>query len=51
VEAFVLDFFTTGLLPMRTNTTWITLVHKKTDVKELGDLRPIRMVGYLNKII
>ena len=33
------------------NTTWITLVPKKTDAKELGDFRPIGMVGCLYKII
>lgn len=51
VISFVHNFFSTGFLPPRVNTTWITLVPKKTDAKELGDFRPISMVGCLYKII
>jgi len=51
VISFVQDFFSTGSLPPRVNTTWITLIPKKSGAMEIGDFRSISMVGCLYKII
>ena len=40
-----------GHLPRRPNTTWVTLIPKKTDAVEVTDYRPISMVGSVYKVI
>jgi len=51
VISFVQDFFSIGSLPPRVNTTWITLIPKRSGAMEIGDFRPISMVDCLYKII
>ncbi|XP_016206355.1 uncharacterized protein LOC107646702 [Arachis ipaensis] len=49
--AAVMDFFLSSKLPADTNLTWVALAPKFTGAKEIKDLRPISMVGYVYKVI
>ena len=41
VISFIQEFFITGRLHNKVNTTWITLVSKKRNAVEIGDYKPI----------
>lgn len=47
----VKSFFEIGRLPHGVNMTWVTLIPKIQDVKEIKDFRPISMVGCIYKVI
>ena len=47
----ILDFFETGNLHCSFNTTWVILVPKKSEAKEVTDYRPISLVGSVYKVI
>jgi len=47
----VLNFFNSGQLPKSINMTWVTLIPKKKDARDILDFRPISMVGCIYKVI
>ncbi|XP_072064497.1 uncharacterized protein [Arachis hypogaea] len=47
----VMTFFETATLPEDSNVTWVALVLKFVEAKEIKDLRPISMVGCVYKVI
>ncbi|XP_016185651.1 uncharacterized protein LOC107627320 [Arachis ipaensis] len=49
--AAVISFFETARLPAESNITWVALAPKFVGTKEIKDLRPISMVGYVYKVI
>ncbi|XP_025678312.1 uncharacterized protein [Arachis hypogaea] len=49
--AAVMGFFQTSRLPTGSNITWVALAPKFFGAKEIKDLRPISMVGYVYKVV
>ena len=47
----ILNFFDTGQLPASVNMTWVTLIPKKKEARDILDFRPISMVGCIYKVI
>jgi len=47
----VLNFFNSGQLTESINMTWVTLIPKKKDARDILDFRPISMVGCIYKVI
>ncbi|XP_057762865.1 uncharacterized protein LOC130982786 [Arachis stenosperma] len=47
----VMTFFETARLPADFNVTWIALAPKFVGTKEINDITPMRMLGYIYKLI
>ena len=45
------DFFVGGSIPKGSNVTWVTLIPKVEDAKEIKEFRPISMVRSIYKVI
>lgn len=51
VISFVRQFMITKKLPNKTNTTWVTLIPKKPDAREIIAFRPISTAGCVYKVV
>ena len=47
----VSNTFSISTLPRKANMTWLTLVPKVDDIKEIKDYKPISMIGCIYKVI
>ena len=45
------EFFRSGNFPKNANMTWVTLIPKIDEAKEIKDFRPISMIGCIYKVV